>query len=203
MSYISCFGLSHLSSFRQCCVPWDPMRFCSRIYCWNRIHSFNIYGPFQFLSKPFPPLLLLLNGFRRWSQSFALRGLPNMRSSMLTWTTERKSLRCIKQTLWSLPMVCSWSLAARLLQNILVFSTMKWLLTTALCNLFQSLNNLMSWYASEFRSIFLYIPFNLERHFFVQTNLGVTFSCSALSSFSSALCNFKLSNVCLYCWVAE
>lgn len=131
---------------------------------------------FSVLIWTFLPLLLLLNGFPRWSQSFALRGLPNMHSSMLTLTTERKSLQCIKQTLWSLPMVCSWSLAVKLLQNILVFSTMKWLLTTALCNLFQSLNNLMSWYVSKFLGIFLSILFNLELYFFVQTNLGLHFS---------------------------
>ena len=83
-----------------------------------------------------------------------------MRLSMLTLTTERKSLQCIKQTSWSLLMVCSWSPAVRLLQSIPVFSTMKWLLTTALCNLSRSLNNLMSWYASKCLSTSL--PFNLQ-----------------------------------------
>ena len=83
-----------------------------------------------------------------------------MRLSMLTLTTERKSLQCIKQTSWSLLMVCSWSPAVRLLQSIPVFSTMKWLLTTALCNLSRSLNNLMSWYASKCLNTSL--PFNLK-----------------------------------------
>ena len=66
--------------------------------------------------------------------------------SMHTLTIERKWQQCIKPTLWSLLMVCSWSLAARLQRSTLEFNIMKSLWTTVVCSLLQNLSNLMLWY---------------------------------------------------------
>lgn len=56
-------------------------------------------------------------------------------------------------------MACFWNLAEKLPRDILGSSTMRLLLTTAACNLFQSLNSLMSWYA------ILYLKLENNSHF--------------------------------------
>jgi hypothetical protein len=71
---------------------------------------------------------------------------------------------------------------------------MKWLLTTAQCNLFQSQNNLMSWYASKFLSIFLYICHLIW---------NITFLFKQTLDYFFLFCTILNYKMFVYCWVLE